>query len=597
MADRKSRRFQSSIAQLWMLVDAHRRREVLKLVALIVAGALTEAVTIGSVVPFIALLATGSAGPHARWIEPAFSALGASTRQRELLLATALLCLAAVGSAVLRLLLVRKTRDFACGFGHQLSVELQRRMFLQPYAWHVQHNSSEQLAAIEKAEGVTNVVVLPLVQSFAAAILILFVLALLLAIAPFATIMAAVALGGIYYALGAFARKRLDDYSDLMDEAFARRIRIVQEGLGGIRELILDGAQTKVIDQFRAVDWQLAQARANASFIASVPRFLIEPAGVITIAGVALLLSQRAGGLVEALPILGALALGAQRLLPLAQQLYHGWSGVAGNSAVIDDVVRQLSLRVPPPAAPVAALPFARNIEFRDVSFTYADRPGAAVEGLSFDIRRGSRVALLGPTGSGKTTTADLLMALLQPTRGSILVDGAPLTDATLQSWRANVGHVPQMLFLADATVAQNIAMADSVDMDRVASAVAAARLEELVAALPNGLETRVGERGVQISGGQRQRLAIARAIYKETPLLVLDEATSALDPATEAAVLGALDRLQDEGRTIVIIAHRPTTTELCDHVLRLEQGRLVENSPARGRSRPGGSAAPLRRR
>ena len=174
-------------------------------------------------------------------------------------------------------------------------------------------------------------------------------------------------------------------------------------------------------------------------------------------------------------------------------------------------------------------------------------------------------------------------MGLLQPGLGEILIDGVPVTDLNRQSWQANVAHVPQMLFLADATVAQNIAAAGEADMDRVREAVALAQLDDLIAALPDGLDTRVGERGVQISGGQRQRLAIARAIYKNSPLLVFDEATSALDSATEAAVLGAIERLQREGRTIVIVAHRASTTAGCDQVLRLENGRLVEDSLARG--------------
>jgi ATP-binding cassette subfamily B protein len=163
------------------------------------------------------------------------------------------------------------------------------------------------------------------------------------------------------------------------------------------------------------------------------------------------------------------------------------------------------------------------------------------------------------------------------------LVDGAALTDANRASWQANVAHVPQMLFLADATVAQNIAAAGDADMDRVREAIAMAQLDDLVAALPQGLATRVGERGVQISGGQRQRLAIARAIYKNSPLLVFDEATSALDSATEEAVLAAIEGLQREGRTIVIVAHRASTTKRCDQVLRLENGRLVGDSSARG--------------
>ena len=283
------------------------------------------------------------------------------------------------------------------------------------------------------------------------------------------------------------------------------------------------------------------------------------------------------------MPILGALALGAQRLLPVMQQLYDSWTRILGNSAVIDDVVRRLSLPVAAAAENVAPLTFANRIEFRAVGYGYADRAHHAVENLNFTIRRGSRVALVGATGAGKTTTVDLLMGLLEPSFGEILVDGTVLTDLNRQAWQANVAHVPQILFLADATVAQNIGAVIAPDMERVREAAAMAQLNDFIAALPHGLDTRVGERGVQISGGQRQRLAIARAIYKNSPLLVFDEATSALDSATEEAVLRAIERLQREGRTIVIVSHRASTTAGCDQVLRLEKGRLVEDSSPLG--------------
>ena len=181
-------------------------------------------------------------------------------------------------------------------------------------------------------------------------------------------------------------------------------------------------------------------------------------------------------------------------------------------------------------------MPFKQLIEFRDVAFTYADRSDPALDGLSFQIPKGSRVALVGPTGSGKSTTADILMGLLDPTSGEVLVDGARLTATNLQKWRANIAHVPQMLFVADASLAENIALANQIDMKRVREAAKLAHLEQFIASLPEAYETRVGERGLLLSGGQRQRLAIARAIYKNAEVLVLDEATSALDDATESS-------------------------------------------------------------
>jgi ABC-type multidrug transport system fused ATPase/permease subunit len=574
MAKVRSTGVWGNFRELYGFVQPERRREIWLLVFLTLLGATSEVVAIGSVVPFLALLAGGS--PQIRWIEPLFELLGAYSRQQQLAVAASLLCAAAVAAAVLRLTLVRLTQDFVFSFGHQLSVEVQRRMLLQPYLWHVGHNSSDQIATIEKVELVTSAVLLPLIQALASTVLVATIIAILVRIAPLPTIVASLALAASYLILGAVARRRLKMNSQRLDRGFEQRIRTLQEGIGGIRDTILDGSHASVLERFRNADLELATARADIVFISAVPRYVIEAAGIVVIAGLALILSSRSGGLVSALPVLGALALGAQRLLPLVQQLYQGWSDVVANQAIINDVARRLRLRIPPTMNPGPRLPFTRSVEFRDVGFSYNDRVHRAVSGLSFDIHPGSRIALTGPTGSGKSTTADLLMGLLEPSEGEIFVDGIPLSDENRQAWRANVAHVPQMLFLADASIAQNIALTSTVDRDRVRQAASLAQLDAFIESLPDAYETHVGERGARISGGQRQRLAIARAIYKDTPLLILDEATSALDDETEAAVLRALDYLREQGRTVLIISHRSTTIEGCDRTLRLENGRIA---------------------
>jgi ATP-binding cassette subfamily B protein len=213
---------------------------------------------------------------------------------------------------------------------------------------------------------------------------------------------------------------------------------------------------------------------------------------------------------------------------------------------------------------------------------------------VDLSIPRGSRIALIGRTGAGKTTFADLLMGLLRPSEGAILIDGTPLSPHNEQAWRRSVAHVPQSIFLADATIARNIAFTareETIDLDRVTEAARIAQLDDFVSSLPEGLDTRVGERGIRLSGGQRQRLGIARALYKDAQLLVLDEATNALDAETEAALMRALiDEVGDE-RTILLISHRPSTLAYCDLVIRLDNGMVTEcveaaSPPIGGRAR-----------
>ena len=298
------------------------------------------------------------------------------------------------------------------------------------------------------------------------------------------------------------------------------------------------------------------------------------------IAIIAVLIANRAGGIAHALPLLGAIALGAQRLLPLLQQVYHGWASVSGHRSSVGDVLGLL--RLPAPARPVdmnsiEPLPLRRQISLEGVGFAYPGTQSVVLEDVSLKIPSGSIVGFVGRTGSGKTTLADLIMGLIEPTEGRITVDGVHLEGVDRLRWLRSIAHVPQSVFLADTTIARNVAFGiepGDIDDERVRAAATTAQLHDFVESLADGYQTPVGERGIRLSGGQRQRLGIARAIYKQSPVLVLDEATSALDEVTEAAVMDSLSALSEEGRTIIIIAHRKSTLASCEQLLRIENHR-----------------------
>jgi ATP-binding cassette subfamily B protein len=361
---------------------------------------------------------------------------------------------------------------------------------------------------------------------------------------------------------------------------------MIQEGLGGIRDIILDHSQPLFEEEFSALDRRYRRALSVNLFISQGPRFIIEAAGMTTIALIALAMSLRPEGLVQAIPVLGALALGSQRLLPLIQQTYQGWTQTSGNLQTLDDIATALAMPVLPPVPEGAArLPFEREVAFHDVSFGYGEA-GLAVRDVSLVIPRGGRIGIAGTTGSGKSTLLDLLMGLLEPGTGEIRVDGRVLDAGTRPRWQATLAHVPQAIFLIDDSIAANIAFGappGRLDVERVHACARAAHIADFVEELPEGYETKVGERGIRLSGGQRQRIGIARALYKQAKVLILDEATSALDDETEAAVMRSIMALGPE-LTIVMIAHRRSTLDGCDRILRMENGRLAAVSDAAGR-------------
>ncbi|HEX6219051.1 MAG TPA: ABC transporter ATP-binding protein [Sphingomicrobium sp.] len=542
-------------------VHAHmapaRKRRLWLVLLLSILGGVAELVTIGALVPFLALLA----------------AQGSPDR---LLIATSLFIAAAIVAGLVRLLLAWASQSFIQRLAHDLSTEIQERILHQPYEYHLAHNSSEVVASLELVEQLTFGLIQPLLLAAASFVIGLFVVAAIAAIDVRTAVLAAVAFAVIYGVIVALFRRRLHSRSEVIGAAYGTRIRIVQESAGGIRDVILDEAQSAHVDAFRQADERLTRARIETVLASTAPRYLVESAGLVLLALLALAISRSGGGLPAALPVIGALALGAQRLLPLANQLYQGWSLAAANRAIAARVVGLLNLPVRLDERSADSQPLTVSIDFGNVSLRYPGRGQPALENISIRIPRGRRVAITGPTGSGKSSLADLLMGLLVPTAGEILIDGAPVDPP---AWRRSVAHVPQSIFLIDASIARNIALslpAEAYDPARAIAAAEAAQLGSFLDTLPDGIDTVVGERGVRLSGGQRQRIGIARALYKQTPVLILDEATSALDNATEAAVLEKIMGSHPD-LTIILIAHRHSTIERCDLVLRLDHGRLVE--------------------
>jgi ABC-type multidrug transport system fused ATPase/permease subunit len=575
--------FWSGLRQLYRMLSPHRRWQFNLVLALTVAGALAELATIGAIIPFVSLLADPHRLGHAPLIATAFDAVGATTDRQRLIAAAGLFMILALVAGAVRLQLAWSSQEFVFRLGHDFAVDIQRRLLLQPYTFHIGQNTSTLVAALEKVGVLTFTVIQQVIQAGTAVFISLFIVGLLIVIDPFAAVAAAAGFALIYVLVSAFTRRRLAQNSEVMGSSYDERVKILQESLGGIRDVIIDGSQSVYLDAFRRVDDRFNAAKASTAFISAAPRFVIEGLGMILIAALAIAISAREGGFALALPILGALALGAQRLLPLLQQIYLGWSLAAGNESLLTQVLALLCLPVDEELAEAAEgepLPFRDRIRVEHVNFAYASRRAPALEDVSFEIPRGRRVALIGKTGSGKSTLADLLMGLLEPGAGRITIDGVLLTRENRRSWQRSIAHVPQAIFLADASIARNIALgvpAKTIDLPRVREAGRKAQLDEFVDTLPEGYDTHVGERGIRLSGGQRQRLAIARAIYKQVLVLVLDEATSALDDETEAAVMHALDQLGEEGRTIIMIAHRMTTIARADIVVRLDNGRVVE--------------------
>jgi len=375
-----------------------------------VVGAFAELATIGAVIPFLSLLADPHRMQHVPLLAAIFHAVGPATDRERLMTATGLFVVFALLAGAVRLQLAWSSQQFVFRLGHDFSIDIHRRLLLQPYAFHLSHHTSTSVAALEKVGVLTFTVIQQVIQAGIAVFIALFIIAVLVTIDPLAAILAAAAFAAIYLLVLALARHRLDWNSEVMGSSYDERIKILQESLGGIRDVIIDGSHAVYLDAFRSADDRFNTARASTAFVSAAPRFVIEALGMILIALLAIVISAREGGFALALPILGALALGAQRLLPLLQQIYSGWSLAAGNSSLIAQVLALLKLPAEEdPEHPVPPLPFRERICLDRVSFAYPRGHAHALQDISFEIPCGRRVALVGRTGSGKSTLADLL--------------------------------------------------------------------------------------------------------------------------------------------------------------------------------------------
>jgi ATP-binding cassette subfamily B protein len=570
----------SLVASLRSLVSnlpQRRRSQLLLLLGVMLLGAMAEVISLGAIVPFLAILAD----PEQALVRPELArllaGLGLHDAQDLRWYFTLIFATTALAAGLLRFVLIYVTAKVTYGIGHELGAEVYRRTLYQPYEIHVARNSSEIIGVINKVDVIVWLIsgMLNLVSAITISI---FIVSALVLIDPQVAIATLIGFSSIYVIVSLVTRRKLAQNSDTISATIDLRVLSVQEGLGGMRDVLLDHSQELFLRRFNQVDWPLRQAQASNNIIGPSPRFAIEALGMVLIALLGYYMTAKGGGIATALPTLGVLALGAQRLMPLLQMSYQGWVFVAGNRLVLEDVITVLNQPVPVEAMSATdQLPFLERIRFEEVSFRYQVSFPLVLNKLNLSITKGARLGIIGATGSGKSTLMDLLMGLLQPTAGQISIDNVPLTNFTRLTWQRNVAHVPQAIFLADATFTENIAFGIEpklIDMDRVRHAAQRAQIAQFIESSALGYATTVGERGVRLSGGQRQRIAIARALYKQATILVFDEATSALDTETEQAVMEAIEGLGRE-ITIVLIAHRLSTLKNCTQIVELSGGNI----------------------
>jgi ABC-type multidrug transport system fused ATPase/permease subunit len=565
------------VQRLWAHLVPRRRTQIVGALLLSTATSVLEIASISALLPLLSALISPKQLAALPLIGGLLDVFNARSDAQILAFTCILFCCLAVVAGAARFALTVILARLSYSIGSDFALGIYVRAIRRPYIEQLKSNSSEVISAVSiKSEIVIRQFLFPILTIASSGVLSFAIVALLFTASPVVTLASSLAFGLLYLCVHLLTKERLRRSGKTVDVETNNIVKKVQEGLGSVRDIILDGSHKLYEHEFVASDTPLRRARADIQIISQVPRYVIEAGGLVFFGTLAYVLASR-GALSDSLPGLGVLALGLQRLLPTLQQAYAAWACIQGAQHAVASTLDFMDLELPVEGEDARPVSFTRSIEFDEVGFSYGEANRPILNRITFCIKKGVRLGIVGKTGSGKSTLLDVMMGLLAPTEGAVRIDGMDIDFRQPRGWHKLVAHVPQSIFIADATIGENIALGVDrklIDFDRVRWCVGKAQLADFLAQLPQGLDTVVGERGAWLSGGQRQRIGIARSLYKSATVIVLDEATSALDEGTESAVMQSIEGLGDD-ITIVMVAHKMASLRSCDQIIELRDGAI----------------------
>ncbi len=576
------------VKTFFSLLTSRERRNLYLIFCAVLVMAGLEVVSVASIMPFLQVAADPESVRESLYLRWIYETIGFTDTDTFLIALGIGAFIALVMSNAFIVLTTWALFRYIWGRNHSLSRRLLESYLHRPYEYFLTHNSSKLGKNIlEEVKEVTNEMLMPALQGGAKAIVAVAIVGFLVFINPTVALMVTVVLGvayvGMYYAV----RDRLNQKGEQRVEANTQRYQSVSEAFGGIKEVKLRGKEDNFLDRFDDPSKRYARVQSHYQVIKRVPRYFLEAVAFGGIILIAVYLIAFQENLQQVIPILGLYAFAGYRLMPALQKAFRGLAGSRFNAAALNDLHYDLKStrgnsknnKVNKTFDSTEEVQVSDGIYMDNVSFTYPGASEPSVKNVSLKISANSTVGFVGQTGSGKTTTVDIIIGLLRPEKGSVCLDGVKMSGQNLREWKNSIGYVPQQIHLSDDTIARNIAFGEddeSIDMESVRSAAKRAQIFDFVEEdLPRQWDTMVGERGVKLSGGQRQRIGIARALYHRPSVLVFDEATSALDQATEARVMDAIYKLEDE-HTILMIAHRISTVKRADKIFVMERGEKV---------------------
>lgn len=570
----------SSMRSLWLNFSRKRKNQLILITLATFITAILDLISIGSIMPFISVIMDSEQTFNNPNFNQFFLSLGYSSGVEIIAPLTIFFIGINVLTAIIKIVIFWFQNKISVLCGNDLSRTAYSKTIYQPFSIHIHRNSGDVISSIVNNVNITVFGVLYMVLLFiSSAIFSIIILAGILIIDPVIAFIAFVTLCIFYIPISLFLKSKLEANSKIIDLGQKKIIRFIQEALGGIRNLILDKSHSFFIKKYNEIDFKLRDAVAENKFLGSVPRYVIEALIVILMALLGLYYASQPNGMNEGLPILGFLALASQKLIPNMQQIYRCYASIAGSKENLDDTLRILNQKYVTNDDDLASQKVIDNfnkISLKNISFSYSIDSPLIFNSINLEIYKGEKVGIVGITGGGKSTLVDLILGLLDPISGEINIDNNNLNEVK-SSWQKMISHVPQDVYYSDDSFAKNIAFGsdlDSINKLKLIKASKDAQIYDYIMQQNDKFNHALGESGVQLSGGQKQRLGIARALYKDSNLIIFDEATSALDEKTEKDVVNSIQGIDSE-KTVLIIAHRLSTIEHADRIISVGNGNI----------------------
>lgn len=574
-----------SFKKLIFLLSSDERKQAGLLLVMILIMALLDMIGVASILPFMAVLTNPTLVETNNVLSTMFKVsniIGVDNNQEFLFALGVLVLFLLVISLAFKAITSYAQARFVQMRQYSIGKRLVEGYLNQPYSWFLNRNSADLGKTIlSEIEVVVGGGITPVMELIAKGTVTISLLSLLIIADPKLSLIVGFSLGGVYGAIYKLSRNYLNRIGKERLKDNQLRFTAISEAFGAAKEVKVGGLEEIYIKRFSNPAQNYARNLASARVISQLPRYALEAIAFGGVMLVILYLMSKTGSFNNALPLISLYVFAGYRLMPAFQQIYNSFNAVTFVGPSIDKLYEDIkSLKSFNSSEQRNILPLENKITLKNIHYNYPNSSRTTLKNLNISIPAKTTVGLVGATGSGKTTTVDIILSLLEPQKGILKVDDQIITKNNSRAWQRSIGYVPQHIYLSDNTVGANIAFgveAKNIDKGIIEKVSKIANLHEFVMKeLPKNYETTIGERGVRLSGGQRQRIGIARALYHNPKVLILDEATSALDNLTEKAVMDAIDNLS-KNITIILIAHRLSTVKKCDKIFMLEKGELKD--------------------